>query len=51
MQESANKNGGLTPAILALLGMSASGSNYLPKRHTRPLSNLMLFCEAPPKCV
>lgn len=26
-------------------------SYYRPKRHTRPLSSLMLFCEPPPKCV
>ena len=47
-----NKNDGREPAVLVLLSsMAASGSDYLPMRHTIPVPIRMLFCEAPPKCV
>ena len=47
-----NKNDGLKPAVFVLVStMAASVSDYLPKRHTRPVSIRMLFWEAPPKCV
>jgi len=50
--ETGNKNDGPKPAVLVLLSfMAVSGSDYLPKRHTRPVSIRMLFWEAPPKCV
>lgn len=51
-KETGNKNDGPKPAVLVLVSsMPISGSDYLPKRHTRPVSIRMLFWEAPPKCV